>query len=76
VATYLHLLKIDSSPAALPVIAEQARDGASRVVVVQTDDAPAPTLPPAVARHRLGPGDLDHDALLDLIFSSDHVVAW
>jgi hypothetical protein len=75
-ATYLHLLRSDSSPAALPVIAEQARDTASRVVVVQTDDAPPAALPVEVTRHRLGPGGLDHDALLDLIFSSDHVVAW
>jgi hypothetical protein len=58
------------------VIAEQARDSASRVVVVVIDDAPAPALPPEVTRHRLGPGGLDHDGLLDLIFSSDHVVAW
>jgi hypothetical protein len=75
-ATYLHLLRSDSSPAALPVISEQAREGARRVVVVQMDDAPAPLLPPEVTRHRLGPGGLDHDALLDLIFSSDHVIAW
>jgi hypothetical protein len=75
-ATYLHLLKTDSSPSALGVIAEQARDGASKVVVVLTDQAPAPSLPPEVTRHRLGPGGLDHDALLDLIFSSDRVIAW
>jgi hypothetical protein len=73
-ATYL--LRSDSSPAALPAIAEQAREGASRVVVVLTGDAPAPALPPEVTRHRLGPDGIDYDGLLDLIFSCDHVVAW
>jgi hypothetical protein len=75
-ATYLHLLRADSSPVALPLIAEQAGQEPGGVVVVQTDDAPAPALPAGVALHRLGHGDLDHDALLDLIFASDHVIAW
>jgi hypothetical protein len=76
VATHLHLLRADSSPAALPVIAEQARDETSRIVVVQTDGAPAPPLPPGVTGLRLGPDGLDHNALLDLIFTSDDVIAW
>jgi hypothetical protein len=75
VPAYLHLLRSDSSPAALPLIAEQAREDGSRVVVVQTDDAPPPALPPGVIHQRLGHG-LDHDGLLDLIFVSDHVISW
>jgi hypothetical protein len=75
-ATRLHLLRAESSPAALPVIAEQARDQASRIVVVQTDGAPPPPLPPGVTGLRLGVDGLDHDALLDLIFTSDDVIAW
>jgi len=76
VAAFLHLLRRDSSPAALPVIAAQARAGAEAVMVVQLDDAPAPALPDGVAWRRLGPGDLDHASLLDLVFASDHVIAW
>ncbi|HVQ75887.1 MAG TPA: hypothetical protein VMT79_10160 [Candidatus Binatia bacterium] len=75
-STVLHLLRADSSAAALPAIAEGARDQSQHIIVVLTDGAPPPPLPAGIACHRLGPGGLDHAALLDLIFTSDRVIAW
>ena len=43
--------------------------------MVLLDGAAPPALPPGVPLRRLG-RDLDHDQLLDLIFSHDHVIAW
>lgn len=72
----LHLLKRDSPPLAVPVIAAQCREPDTRVTVVLLDAAPEPALPAPARLHRLAPGDLDHSGLLDLIFTSDRVVAW
>ena len=46
----------------------------ARVTVVLLDGAAA-SLPAGALVERLGP-DLDYNALLDLIFESDHVVTW
>jgi len=75
-ASTLHLLKRDSPAAAVPVIAAQCGDAEARVTVVLLDaSAPAPALPERASVRRLGV-DLDHSALLDLIFDHDRVVAW
>ena len=73
----LHLLRKDSTSLALPVIerAAAASPGAD-ITVVLLDSAPAPALPSGICLRRLGAGDLDYSALLDLIFEVDHVVAW
>jgi hypothetical protein len=71
----LHLVKADSAPAAGPVIALDAGQPDLRVTVVLLDAAPAPPLPAAARLRRLGQ-DLDHEGLLDLIFSHDRVVSW
>lgn len=72
--SFLHLVKADSPPLARTVIEENARQPGARVTIVllnETQIAP----PPGAAIKRLG-SDLDHNALLDLIFESDHVVTW
>jgi hypothetical protein len=75
-ATFLHLLKADSSALALPVIEQHRREPGARVTVVLLDaGAPGP-VPAGVAVRRLEPGDLDYPGLLDLIFASDHVLTW
>jgi hypothetical protein len=74
-ATALHLLKASGLAAALPVIERQSGDPDMRVTVVLLHDMPAPVLPDAVRVARLG-ADVDYPDLLDLIFASDHVIAW
>jgi hypothetical protein len=74
-ARVLHLLKRDSHPHAGPVIAESLREPGAHVTVVLLDDGSPPPLPAGVPLRRLG-RDLDHDALLDLIFEHDHVITW
>jgi hypothetical protein len=74
-ATALHLLKGSGLAVALPVIERQSADPDVRVTVVLLHGAPAPALPDAVHVERLGAG-LDYSGLLDLIFASDHVIAW
>jgi hypothetical protein len=71
---FLHLIKRDSPPLATDLVARQFQESGAEVTVVLLDGA-APALPAGVAIKRLG-ADLDHDTLLDLIFTSDHVVTW
>ncbi len=72
--SFLHLVKGDSPPVASAVIERNVREPGAHVTVVLLDGAPE-ALPAGAAVKRLG-SDLDYDALLDLIFESDHVVAW
>jgi len=72
-ARYLHLLKADA-PALAPAVIGHPAPGAT-VTVVMLDGSAPPTLPPGARLLRLGRG-LDHAGLLDLIFESDHVIAW
>ena len=75
-ASILHLLKRDSPAAAVPTIVAQCGDADARVTVVLLDPSvPAPALPAGASVRRLG-ADLDHSALLDLIFDHERVVAW
>jgi hypothetical protein len=74
--TFLHVLRRDSATLAGAVIEAAARAPGARVTVVLLDDAPAPDLPAAVRTRRLTAGDLDYASLLDLVFDSDHVIAW
>jgi hypothetical protein len=72
--SFLHLLKADSPPLARTVIEENARQPGATVTVVLLNGAQV-SAPAGAAIKRLGP-DLDYNALLDLIFESDHVVTW
>ena len=72
--SFLHLVKGDSPPLANAVIERNLREPGARVTIVLLDGARAPVSAGAAVK-RLGL-DLDYDALLDLIFDSDHVVAW
>jgi len=73
-ASFLHLVKADSPPLANAVIERNLREAGARVTVVLLDGARAPESAGAAVK-RLG-SDLDYNALLDLIFESDHVVTW
>jgi hypothetical protein len=73
--TFLHLLKGDASPLAVPVIEANSNEPGAQVTVVLLDDS-TPALPAAVSVRRLTPSDLDYSALLDLIFQSDRVITW
>lgn len=75
-ATFLHLVKLDSAALARVVIESNLREAAARVTVVLLDGAPAPSLPADIAVRRLGAGDLDYAGLLDLVFAHDHVITW
>ncbi|MBI1726661.1 MAG: hypothetical protein HYR50_05290 [Candidatus Rokubacteria bacterium] len=72
--SFLHLVKGDSPPLANAVIERNLREPGARVTIVLLDGARAPVSAGAAVK-RLGL-DLDYDALLDLIFDSDHVVTW
>jgi hypothetical protein len=72
-ARYLHLVRADAAPLAGPVIARP--EGGSEVTVVVLDGSAPPPLPEGARLLRLGEG-LDYAGLLDLIFESDHVIAW
>jgi hypothetical protein len=75
-AAFLHLLKRDSPPLARSIIAAHGREAEARVTVVMLDDTDAPDVPAGIAVRRLAAGDLDFNALLDLIFEADHVLTW
>ena len=72
--SFLHLIKGDSAALAGAVIEANLREADVRVTVVLLDGAPS--RPAGVAVRRLGPGDLDYAALLDLVFAHDHVITW
>jgi hypothetical protein len=74
--SFLHLLKADSAALAGPIIAENCRQPGAEVTVVLLDGPGLPRVPPTVRVRRLAEGDLDYSSLLDLIFESDHVIAW
>lgn len=74
-ARFLHLVKSDSPPLAAAVAARNLSEPGGEVTVVLLTGTAAPSLPVGVAVKRLGV-DLDYGQLLDLIFSSDHVVTW
>jgi hypothetical protein len=73
-AAALHLLEAGDATPALDVIAAQVAAG-DHVTVILLPGAPAPALPADVALRRV-PDDLAWEALVDLIFAADHVVAW
>jgi hypothetical protein len=73
-ASFLHLVKGDSPTLAGTVIAQNLRQPGAQVTIVLLDGAAA-SLPAGAQVKRLGP-DFDYNALLDLIFESDHVVTW
>jgi hypothetical protein len=74
--SFLHLLKNDSPPLAATVIEQNLRQAGAQVTIVLLGGAgAAASLPAGAEIKRLGP-DLDYNALLDLIFESDHVVTW
>ena len=73
---FLHLLKADSASQATSVIEANARQPGAEVIVVLLDGASAPALPLGVQVRRVDPSDLHYSSLLDLIFESDHVIAW
>jgi len=75
-ARHLYLLTTEASPLAVAAIASAARQPDASVTVVLPDGMPEPALPGGARVLRLGAGGLDHGALLELIFSSDHVIAW
>jgi hypothetical protein len=71
--TVLHLLK--GPPSDLTVAAiERAVAAGDRVTVALLEGAPATALPGVELRHV--PRDLSYADLLDLVFASDHVIAW
>jgi len=72
-ARYLHLVRRDSGALAGPVITG-AEPGAE-VTVVLLEGGAAPPMPAGARVLRLGDG-LDYAGLLDLVFASDHVIAW
>jgi hypothetical protein len=74
--TFLHLLKGDSAPLAIPIIEASSREPNAKVTVVLLDGTMPPVLPPTVLVRRLSPSDLDYSGLLDLIFQSDRVISW
>lgn len=73
-ATVLHLVKSAQAELVLTTIGQQlaAHD---TVTVALLHGAPAPAVPAGPRVLRV-PDDVSYDALLDLIFASDHVVTW
>jgi len=73
-AVVLHLLK--SADATFPrEVIEQQQGAGDRVTVAVLPGAGAVALPPGVTVRRVS-SDLSYDALLELIFESDHVITW
>lgn len=73
-ATVLHLFKGGDPALALATIGRQLGAG-DRVEVALLHGAGAPALPPEVTVRRV-PGDLSWEALLERVFTVDHVVTW
>jgi hypothetical protein len=73
-AAVLHLVKSTQADLTLTAI-EQQRAAGDVVSIALLHGAPAPPVPPGVRIVRV-PDDLPYTGLLDLIFSSDHVVTW
>ena len=72
-ARYLHLVPQDAGALVGPVIA--SADSGAEITVVLLDGGAAPPVPAGARVLRLGDG-LDYRGLLDLVFASDHVIAW
>jgi hypothetical protein len=73
---FLHLVKADSAALATSVIEAHCRQPGAEVTVVLLDGDSPLTLPARAQVRRLGDHDLPYSALVDLIFESDHVMAW
>jgi hypothetical protein len=73
-ARVLHLWKGGTPDLARATIAQAVAAG-DEVTVGTLAGTTLDDLPPGVARRRI-PEDLDYDALLELVFASDHVVTW
>jgi len=73
-AAVLHLIKGADATLTRAVI-EQGVAAGDRITVALLPGAAAPDFPPGVTVHRV-PKDLTYAQLLDLIFSSDHVITW
>jgi hypothetical protein len=71
----LHLLTRADDARALSAIEREREDADTRVEIVLLPGATAPALPAGLTARRV-PDDLSYDELLDLIFSSDQVIAW
>jgi hypothetical protein len=73
-ARALHVLKGADPALAVATIERQLAAGDS-VVVVLLPGATPPSLPAAVAVHRV-PGEWSYDRLLEAVFEADQVVTW
>ncbi|MBI3637536.1 MAG: hypothetical protein HY216_15195 [Candidatus Rokubacteria bacterium] len=73
-ASVVHLLRRGDPALAAAVMARQLAQGDTVTAALLTG-ASADGLPPGVALRRV-PGDLSHEALLELIFAADNVVTW
>lgn len=73
-ARVLHLVKSADHALALATIAQQ-REAGDAVTVVLLPGGTAPALPADVPLRRV-PDALSWEALLDLVFDSDHVITW
>ena len=73
-ARSLHVLKGGDTALALATIERQLAAG-DAVTVVLLDEAQGPSLPAAVAVHRV-PGEWSYERLLEAVFEADQVVTW
>jgi hypothetical protein len=73
-ARVLHLIKSADHALALATI-DQQRQAGDAITVAVLPGGVAPSLEASVTLRRV-PDDLSWEALLDLVFESDHVVTW
>jgi hypothetical protein len=74
-ATVLHLVKSRAHDELVRTTIGQQLADRDGVTVALLHEGPEPPLPAGVRVLRV-PDDLTHDALLELIFASDHVLTW